>query len=84
MKLVEPGRTFIMEGTVMEVSNNKDSERKYFLLNDEIIFARPIKAKADAAIQWKLKDEIFLKRTEVRDVPDSDSTYYLFLCINDY
>lgn len=64
----------MLEGMLVDLTNNKENERKYFLLNDMMLLARPIKTKADLAIQWKLKDEISLKRTVVRDVPDSDCT----------
>ncbi len=70
-----PGRRFIQEGTLFDVSAGKERERKYFLLNDMLLLGRTIKAKNSLNTQYELKEEISLKNTFIRE----NECKYLFL-----
>jgi len=68
LKLVEPGRKFVQEGMLVDLRAGKEMERKYFLFNNILILARPmLKGKNQAGVVYKLKDEIALKQTFIRD-----------------
>ena len=82
LKLVEPGRKFVQEGMLVDLRAGKEMERKYFLFNNILILARPmLKGKNQAGVVYKLKDEIALKQTFIRDNECMSAPFVEHTCV---
>ena len=79
---MEPGRKFVQEGMLVDLRAGKEMERKYFLFNNILILARPmLKGKNQAGVVYKLKDEIALKQTFIRDNECMSAPFVEHTCV---
>lgn len=70
--LVQPHRSFLLEGTVDLATSEKNSKRHhFFLFNDLLYFCTPRRSLtgSDLPGKFKLKYSLFLAEIEVHDVP---------------
>ena len=78
LKLMMPGRRFLMEASMVKISvHNKHQTRQFFLFNDLLIYA----AKAPIGKKYVFKGFYYMNQIELVDVPDTDSLKNAFCLI---